>query len=108
LSNARKPTINKTLAANQFNTQGNMDLLEAKASNIYLGYVLNNTSGNIDEIAFAYPNTDGVIAWTINVEKQIAQKTMDIDVVPFIGKRGPDKTDRLKPKRPAANKTAKQ
>lgn len=96
LSSARKPSVNKTLAANQFNTQANMDLLEdARASNVYLGYVLNKESGNIDRVAFAYPNTDGVIAWTINVEKQTAQRTLDLDIVPYSRK-----ANRLTPKTP--------
>jgi hypothetical protein len=96
LSNARKPSVNKTLAANQFNTQADMDLLEGiRASNVYLGYVLSKTSGNIDKVAFAYPNTDGVIAWTVNVEEQTAQKTLDIDIVPYSRK-----ANRLTPKIP--------
>jgi hypothetical protein len=41
--------------ANQFNKQINMDLIKGtNASNVYLGYVLNGTSGLIDKIAFAY------------------------------------------------------
>jgi len=81
LNKAKKPSVNRTLAANRFNTQVDMDLLkDAKASNIYLGYVLNGESGNIDEVAFAYPNTSGVIAWTINVDELRAQKTLDFDI----------------------------
>jgi hypothetical protein len=96
LSATKKPSVNKTFAANQFNTQTNMELLEGvRASNVYLGYVLSKTSGNIDKIAFAYPNTNGAITWTINIEEQRAQQTLDLDFVPYSRK-----TNRLTPKIP--------
>jgi len=103
LSRAREPSVNKTVAANRFNTQADMELFEgARASNIYLGYVLNNASGNIDQVAFAYPNTDGVIAWTINVEEETAQRTLDIDIIPR-----PRRPRRLTPRIPK-RKTSKK
>ena len=78
-----------------------MELLkETKASNIYLGYVLNNESGNIDKVAFAYPNTSGVIAWVINVEEQVTQKTLDIDIVPLEEESKVSKPSRFTPKIP--------
>ena len=84
LSAARKPSVNKTLSANHFNTQTDMDMLEGgRVSNVYLGYVLNKESGNVDKVAFAYPNKSGGIAWTINVERQSIQKTLDIDIVSY-------------------------
>jgi hypothetical protein len=84
LSKSRKPTINSTISAGRFNTQGDMELIEdTKASNIYLGYVLNRDSGDIDQVAFAYPNETGVIAWTINIDEQLIQKTLDLNIVPF-------------------------
>jgi hypothetical protein len=84
LSKSRKPSVNKTISASKFNTQGNMELIgDARASNVYLGYVLNSDSGNIDQVAFAYPNETGVIAWTINVDEQSIQKTLDLNIVPI-------------------------
>jgi hypothetical protein len=61
-----------------------MELIEdAKVSNVYLGYVLNGDSGNIDMVSFAYPNETGVIAWTINIDEQLIQKTLDFNIVPL-------------------------
>jgi hypothetical protein len=81
LNKARKPAVNKTHAANQFNTQGDMELINnAGVSNVYLGYVLNHKSGNVDQIAFAYPNKAGVIAWTVNIEGQVIQRTLDLEI----------------------------
>jgi hypothetical protein len=97
LGNAKRPFINKTRAANEFNTQGNMDFIkDVKVSNVYLGYVLNYTSGNIDEIAFAYPNKLGTIAWTINIEEQLIQQTLDY-IVPV--DQGKDDSKACKHKR---------
>jgi hypothetical protein len=101
LNKKRKPSVNRTFAANRFNTQTDMDLLkDAKALNIYLGYVLNNKSGNIDEVAFAYPNTSGVIAWTINVNELRAQKTLDLDIAMPRKEDKPRRASRLSPKMP--------
>jgi hypothetical protein len=84
LSKSRNPTVNKTISAGRFNTQGNMELIgDTGASNVYLGYVLNSDSGNIDMVAFAYPNEAGVIAWTINIDEQLIQKTLDLNIIPI-------------------------
>jgi hypothetical protein len=100
LDKSRRPTINKTRASTQFNTQADIGLIK-RAKNIYLGYVLNTESGNIDEVAFSYPSTAGVIAWTINVADEHIQQTLDLNIAPFEpdgDKPQNEKKDRLKPK----------
>jgi hypothetical protein len=82
LNQSRKPAVNKTDSAERFNTQGDMELIEdARASNIYLGYVLNRDSGSIDRVAFSYPNESGVIAWTIDINNDLVERTLDFNVV---------------------------
>ena len=91
LDEASRPTINKTLAATRFNTQNDMDLFGgARAVNVYLGYILSEESGEINKVAFACPNTDGMIAWTLDVGGRHVQKALDFEVA----RRSP-KTDRL-------------
>lgn len=97
LSRSKKPAVNKTIASTRFNTQADLGLIE-NAKNVYLGYVLNSESGNVDEIAFAYPNAAGAIAWTINVVDRHIQQTLDRNVVPFEfdSDEGKPRKDRLR------------
>lgn len=76
----RQPCVNQTRAALGFNTQENMGLFPEQATNVYLGYVLNDASGDIDQIAFVCPSSTGAIAWTIDIQEHSWQRTMDFDI----------------------------
>lgn len=76
----RQPCVNRTRAAQGFNTQEDLGLFRERATNVYLGYVLNDTSGDIDQIAFVCPSSTGAIAWTINIQEQTSQRTMDFEI----------------------------
>jgi hypothetical protein len=109
LNRSKKPAVNKTRSSTRFNTQADIGLVEG-AKNIYLGYVLNAESGNIDEVAFAYPSTEGVIAWTVNVADEHIQQTLDLNIVPFESdddELQSGKKDRLKPKAPRRKRNKK-
>ncbi|MDR1900741.1 MAG: hypothetical protein LBQ88_00460 [Treponema sp.] len=108
LNKARKPAINKTHASEKFNIQANMGLLEnAQATNVYLGYVINHESGNIDQVAFVCPNEEGSIAWTIDVTEQAIQKDLDFNIIPITPETD-SKPGRLRPKNPKRKKENEQ
>ncbi|MGA2480023.1 MAG: hypothetical protein ABSG63_14825 [Spirochaetia bacterium] len=74
------PSVNRTISATLFNTQRSLELLPFKATNAYLGYVLNTESGMLDEIAFLCPDHEGAIAWSVEVSANRIQQSIDFEV----------------------------
>jgi hypothetical protein len=83
LGGKRIPSVNRTRSSELFNTQRNMELFPNRAANAYLGYVLNDEVGAVDKIAFLYPNREGTIAWTVEIQSSSIQKSLEMDIVPL-------------------------
>lgn len=76
----RRPSVNKTSASLRFNTQQDMDLLNDRATNVYLGYFLTRTGGDLEVITFLCPDEQGNIAWRIDPVERKNQKLLDFPI----------------------------
>jgi hypothetical protein len=73
----KRPSVNKTNASLRFNTQQDMDLLSNRATNVYWGYFLTRTGGELDVVTFLCPDEQGNIAWRIDPIERKHQKLLD-------------------------------
>lgn len=76
----KRPSVNRTMASLRFDTQQDMQLLDDKATNVYLGYFLSQESGDIEVITFLCPDKEGNIAWKINPFERKHQMLLDFTI----------------------------
>jgi hypothetical protein len=80
LSRELQPSLNKTRAAQAFHHQQMLGDFP-RALHVYLGYVLDRVSGEMNTVAFACPNTSGTMAWHVDLQENRVQQRLDFNLV---------------------------
>jgi hypothetical protein len=80
LNSELQPSLNRTKSAQAFHHQqmlGDFPL----ALHVYLGYVLDKISGEMNTVAFACPDTSGNMAWRVDLQEKRVQRRLDFNSI---------------------------